>query len=748
MDIVRGSDQFLNYWSVLVKRRWVIYLSVASITLFALLASFLATPYYRATATLQIERYTPDILTFRDLSQIDYSWTAYSDFYQTQYKLIASAAVARKAVERIGLHDHPDIDSAASKQGLLGRIKSMIPSRTIAVEMSPEEIAAKRVQAGLEVTPVRNSHLVQVSWIAPDPQMAAQVANAVAEAYVQFNIESRYSTSDQAEEFLVDQIGQLKQEIREIEEALLKYGEAKSIVSIDDADNITLQALEDVAQKRTMAQTKLAETEAAYRAALEASPDALPEVLNSGLIARLRQEYATYEAEFSEKSRQFKDDWPGMQTLKSKLEQARVRLESETELIATQVRASAESTYQKALSEVRNFDNLLAEQERAAQAVKRDAVEYANLQSEVKKKRETLNVLIGRQNEMALSSRLKDVDSSTNIRIMERALPPTAPFKPRTKFNLMIGFFFGLMLGVGGALFLDYLDNTISTSGDLERLVSLPILASIPRHGGKGASLTRVRRRQPVEASPHSFDLITHLDGKAMASEAYRELRTSILLSNPGSPPRRIMITSANPEEGKTATAINLAVVLAQLGKRVVLVDTDLRKPRLHSVFRSANSQGVSTCLSGLEKDPARLVMSTAVDGLDLLPSGPIPPNPSELLNSTVFAEFGNELLAKGYDHIVFDSPPALSVSDPLIISSVVDSGILVVRAGRTARQSVKMAIDKFQKAKVEHFGIVLNDIDTESLGSRYYYYHPYIGHGGQGSDRNDTGNQAGNATA
>ena len=748
MDIAQGSGHLLDYWSILVRRRWVIYLSVIALTLFALVASFIATPYYKATATLQIERYTPNILTFRDLSQADYSWTAYSDFYQTQYKLISSAAVARKAIYRTSLLDHPNFQAAAGEPGLLSRIKALIPSRTKRVQLSPEEIATKQVQANLEVAPVRNSHLVQVSWVAAEPELAAQVANAVAEAYVQFNIESRYTNSDQAEEFLVNQIGQLKREIREIEESLLQYGEAKSIVSIDDASNITLQALEDVAHKRTEAQIRLAEAEATYRAVMSASPDALSEVASSALIARLRQEYASYEAEFSEKSRQFKDDWPGMQTLKSKLDQARIRLDFETELIANQVRASAQAAYRQAASEVRNYDNLLADQEGAAQTMKRDAVEYANLQSEVKKKRETLNTLIGRQNEMALSSRLKDVDSSTNVRIMERAQPPAAPFRPRTKFNLLVGFLMGLMLGIGGALFVEYLDNTINSADDLEKIISLPVLAVVARHGAKGSSFSRVRRKQPGRLPAASADLVAHTESQAPTAEAYRELRTSLLLANPGSPPRRIMITSANPEEGKTATATNLAIVLAQLGKRVALIDTDLRRPRLHKVFEVENSRGVSTYLSGLEKDPARLMSGTAVEGLELLSSGPIPPNPSELLNSAVFSNLGRELLEAGYDHIVFDSPPALSVSDPLIISSVIDYGILVVRAGQTARQSVKAAAEKLQKAKAGHFGVVINDVDTESLGSRYYHYQHYIGRDEGGPGQQNDGNRTGSATA
>ena len=219
-------------------------------------------------------------------------------------------------------------------------------------------------------------------------------------------------------------------------------------------------------------------------------------------------------------------------------------------------------------------------------------------------------------------------------------------------------------------------------------------------------------------------DRRAHRDAKAGASEAYRDLRTSILLSNPGRPPRKILVTSAIPEEGKTATATNLAIVLAQLGARVLLVDTDLRRPRLHRAFDVPNRRGISNCLSGLEQDATRLAVSTGVDRLDLLPSGPIPPNPSELLNSTTFVGLCERLLDSGYDHVVFDSPPVLSVSDPIILASAADTCILVVRAGRTPRHSVRLAVEKLRQAGEVGFGMVLNDVDPQSHGhSAYAYY-------------------------
>jgi capsular exopolysaccharide synthesis family protein len=329
-----------------------------------------------------------------------------------------------------------------------------------------------------------------------------------------------------------------------------------------------------------------------------------------------------------------------------------------------------------------------------------------------------------RQNEMALTTRLKDLDAtSSNVRVVDRARPASAPFRPNKKLNLLLGLVVGLGLGIGAALFLDYIDNTIGSAAEIDRLVKLPVLAVIPHHGAAGG--LPGRRTEPSLAE--NVDLVTHRDRRAAASEAYRELRTGILLSNPGHPPRQIMVTSALPEDGKSSTVLNLAVVLAQSGRRVLLVDADLRRPRLHRVFGLDAERGLSSLLSGLEADPVALAERTSVEGLDVLVSGPVPPDPSELLDSPTFAQMGARLLSAGYDHVLYDSPPALAVADPVIVASVVEAAILVCRAGRTPRESLVRAVQKFAQAGTKPIGIVLNDLDAARHGyGTYAYYGRY----------------------
>lgn len=734
MDANPQARELLDYWAIFKRRRGLIGLWVAVVVLVTLIQSFLATPLYRSTVTAQIERQSPDILNIRELASFDSSWAAYSDFYETQFKILSSDAVARKTVERLGLVMHPLFETKASGPSIFTRVRALFPGAVVKPSGDPVEAAAARVRARLEVEPVRNSHLVRVSWVSPDPVLAAEIANSVVDAYVGFCLESGYTTNDRASEFLVDRVAGLKKEIAVLEDKLQGYGESKRIVSADDEGNITMKALSDIAGKRTEARTVMAVKEAGYKAALATPAAALPEVQRSELISRLKQEYAAYEAEYSEKSKLFKDEWPGMQQLRSKMEQARSRLDLEIEETGNNVRRAAESDFRQASLTVTGLSALLDNQQGAAQSLKRDAVEFKNLQSDVQKKRETLNALMTRQNELALTTRLKDLDAtSSNIRVVDRARPAAVPFSPNKLLNLLLGLVGGLALGIVAALFLESIDNTIVSPVEIDRLVKLPVLAVVPRHEGAGETTPSGRsrrnrrpRRLPQAASAGTLDLVAHHDRTARVSEAYRELRTALLLSNPGHPPRQIMVTSALPEEGKSSTAVNLAVVLAQAGRKVILIDADLRRPRLHRVFGLSAEQGLSVHLSGLETDPLVLVRRTAIEGLDVIVSGPVPPDPSELLDSTTFASMGSRLLAVGYDHVVYDSPPALAVADPVIVANIVEATILVARAGRTTRESLQRAVAKFVQAGIHPIGVVLNDLEADRHGyDSYGYYGP-----------------------
>jgi len=721
-----GREWVGHAWATLRRRRALVVAALGAGIVLGFVVSMLTRPMYRATTTLRIERYSPDVLTFQDLSRADYSWTAYEDFYQTQYQILSSETIARRVAARLDLADRPQFDAPPAGFRPLAFVRSLIPRRsTPEVERSPEEIAADRIRSRLEVRPVQRSQLVTVSWTSEDPELAAEIANEVAGEYIRFNLSSMRSTGDEASGFLEEQIAQLRADYVAIENRVQAYGENKRIVSIDEANNVTLQALKDLAQRRTDARARLARQEAAYRTVSDLPDDALPEVRESELIGDLHAEYSRLEAEITELSRNFRDDWPALRSRRSKLEQIGLQLNNEIERTARRARSEREAAYRESLAEVANLERLCEEQESLAQRLRKDAVEYYTLSAEAAKKKEMLDALIARQSELSISSKLSETETAnSNVHVLAPARVPLAPYRPNTAVNTFAGGFAGLFLGIAFAFLLEYLDNTVGSAATLEALADGPTLAEVPRHVGTESRFAIAKTRSRDPAGPGRtvpVELVAHLEPLAPVTEAYRDLRTAILLSAAGEPPRRLMVTSSVPAEGKTTVAVNLAVVLAQLGRRVLLVDADLRRPRIHDVFAVANSVGVTSLVAGMTREPRGAIVATDVPGLDLLTSGPAAPNPAELLNSERFARLLSEIAGFGYDHVVIDSPPVLAVSDAVILASLVDRFVMVVRADRTAREAVVSARDRLRQTHLAPIGFVLNDVAADARGSRSY---------------------------
>jgi capsular exopolysaccharide synthesis family protein len=414
-------------------------------------------------------------------------------------------------------------------------------------------------------------------------------------------------------------------------------------------------------------------------------------------------------------AKHFKPDWPALARLTSKLEQSQKRLDEETAAMASSARSSAEGSYRAARERERNLQTILDTQKRAAVKLSIDSIEYTNLRSEVTKKRETLNELLKRQSEITLSSHIKDTRQS-NTRIIDPATPPRNPWRPNKKVNLMLGLLTGIGLGAGLAFAIEYLDNTVKSAEEIRRYTGYAAIGIIPEHRASGPR--PMRRGASVPET--NADLVTHEDPRSQLAEAYKELRTSTLLASPDQPPRTILVTSCLPQEGKSQTSLNLAIALAQAGKRVLLVDADLRRPRLHKALGLDNERGLSTYLSG-NSPVETLVRATDVPDLDLLTSGPIPPNPSELLGSRNFLALVQEFAESGgYDHLIFDSPPLLSVADPIVVATVLDGTILVVQSGQTPRDAMVRGAGKLHHANVKVLGAVLNSVTD---GDRSYYY-------------------------
>jgi len=708
----------LEYWQILLDRRNVVFLCLGVVVVLGVLFTFLSTPQFRAVTVIQIERQGPDILTFKDVVGTDPAWNAYVDFYQTQYKILQSRTVLRVAAERLDLENRPELVSRTGSP--VGRLIRWARMRVSGPPQEADEIdeAIAFITRGLVIAPVQSSHLVEIRFTDRDPELARDVANAVADAYQQFNLTSRYDTTHQASEFLTKEVARLESEISALERRLQEYSTKKELLAFSDGtSDISEQALADLNSRYVEARSRLAITQAQYAALRNAPSDSLREVLNNPLINHLKQQYAEVERRYSQMAEKFKPGWPALTQLREELDQTQARLEIETENIARQVVGVAKSNYEQAEAEMFNLEQQVELQKLEVQRVSRDAIDYASLKEEIRTRREVRGDLVARQSQTETSGQLSGTGAS-NIRVVDRAETPDKAVRPRKALNLVFSVVLGLGLGVALAVALHFVDNTIKSEQDLERYApGLAVLGHVPLFQPLRVVDDEGKKAPDKEPQP---DLASHHDPRSGFAEAFKNLRTSLLLASPDHPPRRVVVTSCEPGDGKSTVALNLGIVLTQMGRRVLLMDADLRRPRIRQVMSSKKEVGLSSYLSG-NATADGLVGATEVPGLDVITSGPIPPNPSELLDSPRLSDLFDELEQRGrYDHIIVDSPPALLVADGIILSTKVDATILVVRAGATRRESCVHGVSRLQRARARVVGTVLNALADRP---RYYYY-------------------------
>jgi capsular exopolysaccharide synthesis family protein len=710
----RPEFHISEYWGIVVKRRWLIAVCLAAALVGGVLATVLAKPEYMAKSVIDVERQSANPVPFGS-SRGDGGSNA--DFLPSQVQLMKSREVAERVVRRLNLLANPQFNPkhySEFRPDAAGRAPQ--PSDSDVVD------AAIRIQGWLDVTIMRNTSLVEIAATAPSAELAASVANAVADSYIDWNIESRFKNIGQSSQFLASQIEQAKAEIEAKEKDLLAFGRQKEIVASDTEANPALQKLESVSRDLASAVADRVAKEARYEELRSTPPEVLAET-SSTEVAVMRAEIQRLEREYSDKSSIYKPEWPAMQQLKSQIDSMRETLRSSVSAGASKIVQAARGEYLTALRREQSLQAMTRSEQSAALAQGSSAVEYRNLRVEIDTKRALLDNLLRQQGETEVISRLGE-NQLTSIRIVDRALEPGGPFAPSLKKNLLAAIVLGLAIGLALAFFLSYVDRTLRTPEQVERFVQLPPLGVIPaRETGYVASALRGRMfpgktaAEPDDRTQY-IELIPQREPRSPISEAYRAFRTALLLSRAGGV-KSIVMTSAFPNEGKTATAANLAVVLSQLGRRVLLVDADLHKSRLHEVFQIPNRLGlVSVLAEGIE--PSRAIVKTAVPGVFLVPSGPEAPNPSGLLASDAMRKF-LELAAVNFDHVIVDSPPVLPVADTLVFAQQTDGVVLCVRGGTTAREHVRRARDRILRSGVPIVGVLINALQPEH--ATYYRY-------------------------
>jgi succinoglycan biosynthesis transport protein ExoP len=707
-----------DYWAILLKHRRLIVACVAVALVTSILVTALSRPMYRATVVLDIVRQTSNPLGF-DPSVGNTGGGNESEFLPSQIELLKSRDVAERVVKKLNLTANPTFRGSDAPVRMLE--KTPVPQPPSSAEL---ERASLRVKENADATIVRGTSLVQLSYEAPTSKLAADVANGMADAYIEWNIESRFRQIGRSAEFLAAQIEQAKREIEQKDKALLAFQRRNEIVGVDPKTN-SPQSLESITRDYSSAVTERVTKEARYQELQNTPGETLAETSVGGILSQLRAEQSRLERDYAEKLGVYKPEFPAMQQLKKQIDDGRQRIESAIQDTATKVREAGRSEYMTALRRESNLKEMMRAQQTEALNQGSNTSEYNNLRVEVDTKRALLDSLLKQQGEAEVLSRLRETQL-INVRIVDRALPPGSPFRPSAPHNLTVAILLGLGGGIAAAFFLSYLDRSLRTTDQVESYLQLPSLGAVPYLGPTSRRLLWKRDAQvPTgpEAAPSmgpKMELMPHLETRSSIAEAYRAFRTALLFSRAGGV-RTVTITSIVPQEGKSATAVNLAVVLAQLGRRVLLVDADLHRGRLHEVLGLPNKLGlVSILAEGME--PSRVIVKSHVPNVYLVPAGPESPNPSGLLSSDAMRRF-LELASSNFDHVVVDTPPVLATSDVLVFGQHTDGVVICVRAGRTPREQVRRVRDKLLRGGVPILGVLLNGLE---LDSNYYGGYEY----------------------
>ncbi|MFQ6082948.1 MAG: GumC family protein [Candidatus Aminicenantia bacterium] len=726
----------LAYWEIIKKRKWVIFTTVVTLVFATGLFSFLATPIYQAKVTFLIEKENPEVWTLQELFGLTGGWWYYQEYYNTQIKLLYSRSLAQRVIKKMNLDRGKEFGAGKSnKRGVLTTLKSWIlPSK------KERKINGSKNYTGLitsflsrlEVLPVRQTRMVEVKYKSANPQLAADILNTFADEFTNFHLEKKYEATKQASDFLAQQIANLRNDLAEKERELQKYSQEKKMFFLSDKESTIVSKFAALNTAFTEAQIERIKREATYRELKELKVDALPPFVDNTLIQNLKEEYTQIKNKYEEKSKIFKPEYPEMIRLKARLESMRDELKKEIEKAIQ----AAESDYRAAFKKEKSLENLLESQKQEVIRLNNNAILYNSLKIEIENKRNLFNSLTARQNETLISARLKGLKTS-NIKIIDRAEAPLVPISPKKKRNLILAFIIGFFGGFGLAFFLEYIDKSVKTPEEVESLTRLPTLGVIPYlppegfRGGRYGYRYRYHSKKTNPSStieaPNKIELITFHHPKFTISEDYRSFRTSILLSRADSPPKTIAVTSALPKEGKTVTVVNLGISFTQLEKRVLLIDADLRKPRIHKILKVRNIEGLSSYLTGkMEFD--LLIKPTGIENLSVITSGIVPPNPAELVNSNRMKQLIKEV-REMYDLVLIDTPPVLVVVDPVIVSSMTDSTILVLWAGKTSREALLKAVEELAKSNCHIGGVVLNEVQIGKTGyyyQDYYRYHYY----------------------
>jgi capsular exopolysaccharide synthesis family protein len=720
-----------DYLLILRKHQWLILSFVISVVTTVAIATFRMQPVYVATARIEIGRENSNILPFQGADPYDMMMDS-ENYIETQSKILMSETLALQTIRNSGLSARPEYSSPNGPS-------EAVATGDLANQKRPPELAG--FLGSLSVRRVPNSRLLDVSFESTDPQLAARIVNAHLDTYVKRNFQTQFDATARATTFLRDQLEELKKRVQNSEDARIAYERQNQIWTLDDKQNMTTQRFADANRELTQAQSERMKKQSRFEFAKAGNLSAVPQIQSNPALMDFQKKRAEKMAEYQELLDQFGPNFPKVQRIHAQLKELDADIEKEKQNIVD----SLESEYREAASREALLIKALDQQKSDVNEMAGKMVEYNILKREAEANKTLYDGLLTKLREAGVSAGL----NSSNIRSVDPAMIPSTPTRPAKTRNVVLAFIVGLVGGIGLALMREYLDNTVKTPDDIETLVRLPALAVVPQFGGSNGNGNGKRQRLLPGFSNNGdekrMELVAEHLPKSQMSEAFRALRTSLLLSRADHPPQVILVTSALPREGKTTAAANLAVTLAQLGDKTIVVDADLRKPGIERLLNmtGGNYAGLSSYLAGASSLELVTVPHPTIPNLAAIPTGPLPPNPADLLASHKLAEAIAELRTK-YKFVVIDSPPVMAATDAVILSVQTDGVLLVVRSGETPKEAFTRTRDLLVSVKCNILGVVLNAVNASSPDYYYSYrYYPYsYGYGPQeaGERQNEDG--------
>jgi len=703
---VAGTDTHLrDYLRVLYKRRWTaitaFLIVFGSVTIYTLMA----TPIYSSTVQILIENDNPNVVKFEEVLDPNKSS---NDYYQTQYRILRSRALARRTIEAEKLWDSPTLTVSTSifapaTRFVTGLFASEDDEQPDATETASQSQAIDEFLRHLVVTPVRNSRLVDVSFRATDANISSRVPNTLANQYIEQNLEFRFRATKDATDFLTARTAEQRKAVEQSEQALQSYRERTGAMALEDRQNIVVQRLADLNAAVTRARTERIEKEAVYNQirAIQtdrAAVDTFPAILNNSFIQQLKAQLNELQRHRAQLGEKLGARHPEMVKVQSAIDSTEIRITAEVGKVVQ----ALQNDFQAAQSSERALQASLDQQRGEAQELNRAAIQYGALQRDATANQTMFSGLLERSRETGISSELR----ASNIRIVDQAEVPRRPASPDKVTNFSLALIGGSFLGIALAFFFEYLDSRLKHPDEMKTELGLPFLGMVQ-------SFTP----QEVTGPP----LIGH-GVPTEFSEAFRGIRTNILFSSADDGSKAIVVTSTGPGEGKSLISANMSTALALAGQRVLLIDADMRRPKAHEMFGVSVEPGLSNVLVGNAK-ASEAVLKTTTPNLWLMAAGKIPPNPAELLGSKRFKDFLSSLSAH-FEWVIIDSPPVMAVTDACVIAHHVNGVVFVVGAEMTSKDAARAALEQLEGARAKFVGAILNRVDIRR--NAYYYSRHY----------------------